>query len=285
VYILYMKYYLKLLGGLIVISLLIPTVFYVSLQVWGNWHDEWSGYNASQYISDGYCNIAVVPVMGDITSYGTAVDEYGDELVSTTMGDTLSLLGMTEYDPYIAGVLVLVDSPGGEAVASEAIANALKNSSMPVASYIVEIGASAGYLVATGADTIIASPFSDVGSIGVTMSYLDNTQQNEADGLEFVSLSSAKFKDSGTPDKPLTSEERTLFERDLKIYHDEFVKQVAENRDMSLDDVTALADGSTMPGKLALESGLIDALGTKETVREWFAEQLNIASEEVVFCQ
>lgn len=139
--------------------------------------------------------------------------------------------------------------------------------------------------MATGADTIIASPFSDVGSIGVTMSYLDYTQQNRAEGIEFVSLSSAKFKDYGSPDKIMTAEERSLLERDLKIYHDEFVKQVAENRDMSLEDVEKLADGSTMPGSLALEAGLIDSLGDRETVREWFAQELGLDSEEVVFCQ
>jgi protease-4 len=201
------------------------------------------------------------------------------------MGDTMSLLSQAEYDPYIAGILAFVDSPGGEPVTSELIANGLKSSSMPVAAFIGEVGASGGYLVATGADTIIASPFSDIGSIGVTMSYLDYTQQNKTDGVEFVSLSSAKFKDSGTPDKPLTPEERALFERDLKIYHDEFVKQVADNRGMSIEDVMTLADGSTMPGSLALEAGLIDSLGGREDVREWFAQELGLASEEVVFCQ
>jgi protease-4 len=276
---------IKIVGTCLLIGIVSLTVFYAGLTIWGNWHDEWSGYNASAYISDGYCNIAVVPILGDITSYGEYADESGDSYTSTTMGDALSLLNQAEYDPYIAGVLALVDSPGGEPVASELIANELKNSSMPVAAYIVEVGASGGYLVATGADTIIASPFSDVGSIGVTMSYLDYTQQNRAEGIEFVSLSSAKFKDYGSPDKIMTAEERSLLERDLKIYHDEFVKQVAENRDMSLEDVEKLADGSTMPGSLALEAGLIDHLGDKETVREWFAKELGLASEEVVFCQ
>jgi protease-4 len=71
----------------------------------------------------------------------------------------------------------------------------------------------------------------------------------------------------------------------LKIYHDEFVKQVAENRGMPIEDVMTLADGSTMPGSLALEAGLIDSLGDRETVREWFAQELGLDSEEVVFCQ
>lgn len=262
-------------------------LFYVGLVLFGIWHDEWSGYNASAYISDGYCNIAVVPVIGDITSYGEYADEDNNSYTLTTMGDTLSLLSMTQYDPNIYGVLVLIDSPGGTPAASEAIANELITTSMymPVAAYIVETGASGAYLAATGADTIFASPFSDIGSIGVSMSYLDYTKQNENEGVEFVSLASAKYKDYGAPDKPLTADERLLLERDLKIYHDEFVKQVATNRDMDIEKVASLADGSTLPGSLALEAGLIDALGNKEDVRQWFAEQLELPSEQVVFCE
>jgi len=282
-----MKEYTKNVVLIFVVGAVTVVTFYVCLTIWANWHDEWSGWNASAYISDGNCNIAVVPVMGDITSYGEYVDEDGSSYTSTTMGDTLSLLNMAQYDPYIAGVLVLIDSPGGTPAASEAIANELLTTSiyMPVAAYIVETGASGAYLVATGADRIFASTFSDVGAIGITMSYLDNTKQNEAEGLEFVSLSSAKYKDYGIPDKPLTSEERSLLERDLKIYHDEFVKQVARNRYMEVERVAQLADGSSLPGSLALEAGLIDELGSKETMRNWFAEQLDLPSDEVVFCQ
>jgi protease-4 len=280
-----MKSLIKPLGIIVFAGVMSVAVFYTSLVLWGNWHDEWSGYNANAYTSDGYCNIAVVPILGDIVSYGEYVDENGNPYTSTNMSDTLALLNMAEYDPYIAGVMVLIDSPGGTPVASELIANELKNSSIPVAAYIADVGASGAYLIATGADTIISSSFSDVGSIGITMSYLDYTKQNEAQGLEFVSLSSAKFKDYGAPDKPLTDEERALLERDLEIYHNEFVKRVAENRDMDILDVHKLADGSTMPGSLALEAGLIDELGNKETVRNWFAEQLDLPSDEVVFCR
>lgn len=282
-----MKSVTKFAGKAIIIGAVGLCVFYIGLKMWGDWSDEWTGWNDSWMISDGYCNIAVVPVIGDITSYGEYADENGNPYTSTTMGETLSLLDTTLYDPYIEGVLVLVDSPGGEAAAAQLMSEELITTSlyMPVAAYIVEIGASAAYLVATGAERIFASPFSDVGSIGVTMSYLDYTKQNEAEGLEFVSLSSAKYKDYGTPDKPLTADERALLERDLKIYHDEFVKQVAGNRGMEIEKVAELADGSSMPSSLALEAGLIDEIGGKENVRNWFAEQLGLTSDEVVFCK
>lgn len=280
-----MKTTIKIIGPILLIAILLPVIFYVGLKLWGDWHDEWSGYNASNYIGDGYCNIAVVPILGEVHSYGVMYDEFGNEIVSTNMSDTLSLLGRAESEPGILGIMALIDTPGGSAAAAELIAAELKKSVMPNAAYIADSGTSAGYLIASGADTIIASPFSDVGSIGVTMSYLDYSKQNTEQGIDYVSLTSGKFKDYGTPDKPLTAEERTLLERDLSIWHDEFVRQVATNRDLPVEDVAKLADGSSMPGSLALEAKLIDAVGDKEVARKWFAEKLGLPSEEVVFCQ
>ncbi len=280
-----MKTTIKIIGPIFLIAILLPVIFYLGLKLWGDWHDEWSGYNASNYIGDGYCNIAVVPILGEVHSYGVRYDKFGNEIVSTNMSDTLSLLGRAESEPGIIGVMALIDTPGGSAAAAELIAAELKKSVMPNAAYIADSGTSAGYLIASGADTIIASPFSDVGSIGITMSYLDYSKQNTEQGIDYVSLTSGKFKDYGAPDKPLTAEERTLLERDLSIWHDEFVRQVANNRNLPVEDVAKLADGSSMPGSLALEAKLIDAVGDKETAREWFAKELGLSSEEVVFCQ
>ncbi len=270
--------------AIILVALITPVVFYICLSVWGDWHDEWSGYNASTYIGDGYCNIAVLPVWGEIHSYGIQYDNLGNELVSTNIQNSVAYLEQAEAEPGILGVMALIDSRGGAAAAATEIANALKKSKMPNAAYILDSGTSAGYLIATGADTIIASPFSDVGSIGVTMSYLDYSKQNADQGIEYISLASGQFKDYGNPDKPLLEEERTLLERDLLVWHDEFVRQVAENRNLSVEYVASLADGSSLPGRLALDAKLVDSIGDKEIVRAWFAEQLNVTPEEIVFC-
>lgn len=279
-----MKTAVKILVPIILVAILIPAVLYVGLTIWGDWHDEWSGYNASTYIGDGYCNIAVLPVEGEVHGYGIVTDDYGNEMTSTNMKDAVSFLEQAEYEPGIYGVLALINSTGGSGAAAEQIATELKKSAMPNAAYIVDSGASAAYLIASAADTVIASPFADVGSIGVTMSYLDYSAQNEASGIEYVSLSSAIFKNYGDPDKPLTEEERSLLERDLSVWHDELVAQVAENRGLPIETVSRLADGSSMPGKLALEAGLVDAVGDREVARAWFAEKLGMSVEEVVFC-
>jgi protease-4 len=268
-------------------ALAIIIIFAVGLRIFGSWHDEWSGYNTSTMISDGFCNVAVIPITGDIIPFaGANQDGSGNEMpISTNPDDVAATLRFAENDPNVLGVLVRIDSSGGSPVASEIITNGFKNSSLPVVALIREIATSGAYLSATGAQTIIASPFSDVGSIGITMSYLENTLKNSKEGLEYVSLISAKFKDYGNPDKPLTSAERDLLERDLKIYHDQFVKEVAENRNLPIEQVAKLADGSSMPGALALENKLVDALGDQETARAWFAERLEITPEEVIFCE
>ena len=251
------------------------------------WHDEWSGYNASVYISDGVCNIAVVPIVGDITTFDMTNEESLEtpSLPYTNADDVRMFIQYAESEPEILGVLARIDSLGGLPVASEIVADEIQRSALPSVALIRESGTSGGYLAATGADTIIASPFSDVGGIGITMSYVENWKQNNTDGLGYVSLSSAPFKDYGDPNKPLTSDERALLERDLQIWHEQFIQQVADNRSMPVDEVTKLSDGSSMPGTLALENGLIDSLGDQETAREWFAQELGLPKSEVVFCE
>lgn len=275
----------KILGAVVLCSVALLVVFRLGLEMYGVWHDEWSGYNASTFVSDGICNIGVLPIVGDISTYGSSFDAYGNLMTSTNMSDTLYLLKAMEADPNVIGILVQVDSRGGTPAASEFIATELKRSHLPVAAFVLDAATSGGYLVATGADAIIASQFADIGSIAVTMSYLQETKRNEMEGYELVSLASAKFKDSGTSYRALTEEERALFERDLKINHELFIKLVALNRDIPEETVRVLADGSSMPAPLALEQNLIDQIGDRGSVREWFAQELNLSPEDIIFCE
>ncbi|MCX6713616.1 MAG: signal peptide peptidase SppA [Candidatus Vogelbacteria bacterium] len=243
--------------------------------------------SAEKTIASGSCNIAVVPVVGEILPYPEASQSENENTPqsSTNPDDTLRILREAEENSDIRGVLVRIDSGGGSPVPSQIIANSLKRSSLPVVALVREMGTSGAYWIATGAKTIIASPISDIGSIGVTMSYLDYTKKNTKEGLQYVSLSSAKFKDYGDADKTLTDPERALYERDLQIIHKQFVKEVAENRKLPVAQVAKLADGSSMPGTLALENKLIDQLGDQETARAWFAKELKIPTKEIVFCE
>ena len=87
-----MKSVLKVVGAILLVSVILPFLFYGGLKIWGDWHDEWSGYNNGDLVSDGVCNIAVIPVIGDLTTFSVATDELGEELLSTSMADTLGLV-------------------------------------------------------------------------------------------------------------------------------------------------------------------------------------------------
>lgn len=186
-----------------------------------------------------------------------------------------------DKDDKIKAIILEVDSSGGFAVAGEEVANALKKAKKPTVAWIREQGLSAAYWSATGANTIFASTVSDVGSIGVTLSYLDNYKKNLKDGLTFNSLSTGKFKDTGNPDKSLTTEEKELIMRDLNIANEYFIKSVSINRKLDIEKVKKMADGSSMPGELALQNGLIDKIGGIYEIMDYLKEKIG---EDMVIC-
>lgn len=240
--------------------------------------DAWYNY---KLVSDGTCNIAVFPVEGAIMPF-TGFEDFP---LVTTPKTVREFVTQSENDPNIKGLLLEINSPGGTPVASEQISDIVRSTKLPTVSLIGDMGASGAYLVAASARKVIASPMSDVGSIGVTMSYTENSKKNEKEGITFVPLSTGKFKDAGSPDKPLTEEERKLFEADLELVHKEFVKKVADMRGKSVEEIEALADGASMPGVRALEKGLVDKLGNRQTAKKEFAENLGIGEDQVVFCE
>ena len=159
--------------------------------------------------------------------------------------------------------------------------NALKRFTKPSVVYIRGAGVSGAYWAATGADYIFATKNSDVGSIGVTMSYVENSEQNKDAGLKYVSLSSGEFKEAGDPNKELTEEERALFERDIDIVYNNFIDAVSENRGLPREDVKEIADGSSVMGQTAQELGLVDKIGTFYDVQEYVE---NLIGEEANVC-
>jgi protease IV len=232
-------------------------------------------------VSDGSCNVAVLPIEGEIWPfYGMS---YTPLIVTPEMVETS--MDAIEDDDTIQAVLIEINSPGGLPVASQRIAERLRTSPLPTVGLIGDIGASGGYMVAAATDYLIASPMSMVGSIGVTMSYVEQSKQNEEDGLTYVELNTGKFKDSGSPDKPLSEEERELFQRDLDDLYETFITMVSEYRSISLEKVRELADGSTLNGVRATEAGLTDEVGGRQQAKVALAKILNLETEDVIFCE
>jgi len=260
---------LKVFGVILTICLIGAVILFFSL-----------GYTA---LSDGSCNIAVMPIEGVIMPWGNGV-EYPEFAV--TPKDVRDFLSLVEADDlFIDGVLFEVNSPGGTPVASEEIAKMIGNLEVPNAVLIGDIGASGGYMIASAGDKVFASSMSDIGSIGVTMSYVEESLKNKEEGLTYVPLTTGEFKDAGDPNKPLSPEDRVYFQNQLDTINNEFISLVAYNRDLTFDEVKKLADGSTLIGQKAVDAKLVDQIGNREAVKTYFAEKLNKDVSEISFCE
>ncbi|MFT4537470.1 MAG: protease-4 [Saprospiraceae bacterium] len=217
---------------------------------------------------DASCTVAGVQFHGALYTYYDQESQAMDDV--STSEDIAYYLSVAEDASNIEVILLEIDSYGGSPVAAQEVVETMqKYVTKPIVVQIREAGDSAGYYVASAGDHIIASALSDVGSIGVTMSYVDASDSNKKEGYTYNQISTGKFKDSGDPQKMLTTEEKALFQRDVDITHEAFVQTVATNRSMDIESVRALADGSAMLGEMALEKGLIDQVGGYYDVLEY----------------
>jgi signal peptide peptidase SppA len=227
------------------------------------------------------CNVLAFTMNGYLATYTT--DYTAEELETDAVSSWYIADGIRHAEDYpnVKAVLLSIDSSGGDITTGEEIANALKALEIPSVALIRSMGASAAYWAATGADTIFASRISDVGSIGATASYLDETIKNRQEGYTLVELASAPHKDAGSPNRPLTTEERATVLSDLKKIHEVFVDDVASNRNLERDKVSELANGLTYLGVDSLEYGLIDKLGDFTAATDYISEQIG---EPVELC-
>ncbi len=232
---------------------------------------------------EGDCNVAVVPLHGDLMTTSEVANPLFDEPLFGASSDYIvASIEAADSDESIHAIVLDVDSYGGLPVAGEEVAEALERATKPTAALIHQAGTSAAYWASLGADTIVASEFSDVGSIGVTASYVDAARYNDEEGYTYNELSSGTFKDTGHPDRPLSEEERALIERDIAVIFEGFVRAVATYRNLSEEAVRALADGSSMLGRQALESKLIDRIGSWSDVESLLSDTLG---EDAVVCE
>ncbi len=238
--------------------------------------DEWPSNNKDK--SD--CNVANIKLYGDLYTYVKETDDCKD---CASSEEVVNQIRDAEANNDIKAILLTIDSTGGNPVAAEEIANTLKQASKPTVALIRSSGDSGAYFAATGAERIFASDMSDVGSIGITSSYVDNSKKNQKDGLTYNSLSLGKYKDTGNPDKPLTDEEKKMILNDLQVGYDIFIKNVANNRHLDIEKVKVLADGNSMDGQKALDNGLIDQLGSLSDVETYLANK--IGGETLYVCR
>jgi protease-4 len=204
--------------------------------------------------------VAVIPIQGEI-AYGSS-DILGGSVVNPEI--IKSQIKEAEEDSSVSAILLDINSPGGTPVASTEIMEAVKNCKKPVVAWISDTGASGAYLVASGADKIVASKSSWVGSIGVILSLTNLSDLYKMLGIDRYSIKGGKYKDMGADYRNLTPEEQNMLQSMVDQEHDNFISIVAENRKLDKNYVKSIAEGQVFTGTQAKDLKLIDENGGKD---------------------
>jgi protease-4 len=164
----------------------------------------------------------------------------------------------------VAAIVLVVDSRGGTATASDAIWSAARHAlaRKPVVAWLRDYAASGGYYVAAAAERIIASPFTITGSIGVVASKPNVSEAAERLGVRPVAITRGRGAGLFSPFRAYTGDELAWLEAHVEETYQRFKSIVAEGRRMSLDTVEQIARGRVWTGPQALERGLVDQIGT-----------------------
>lgn len=177
--------------------------------------------------------------------------------------DTLKELDEYRKDDDIKAVVVRIESPGGSVSASQELFSTIKRLSekKPVVASLGSVAASGGYYAACGATKIVANPGTITGSIGVRMDHVNIGDLLRWAKIGHETLKSGKFKDIGSPDRPLTEDEKKLLEELIGDIHRQFKRTVETSRGLTEEVVDLLADGRVYSGEEAQLKGLVDQLG------------------------
>lgn len=189
----------------------------------------------------------------------------------TTDDDLLDRLKEMRESPAVKGVILAINSPGGTTAGGEAIFEEIRElaQTKPVAAEVGTLAASAGYMIASASDHIVARQSSIVGSIGVLVQYPDVTGLMDKLGIKAEAIKSSPLKAEPNPFEPTTDEARAMISRMIMDSYDWFVDLVTERRQLPRDQVLTLADGSVFTGRQALANKLIDELGGEEQAVAW----------------
>ena len=182
--------------------------------------------------------------------------------------DLLEDIEWMRDDPSVRGFVVAINSPGGVVAPSQSIYETLRKirdeDGLPVVASIGGVGASGGYYVALGADSIYVLPGSITGSIGVIMEFPNASELMDKIGVRMETVQSSEHKDIGSPFRDMTEEDRALLQAVVQDVYDQFVDVVASERELPRDAVLAIADGRLLTGRQAIRAGLADTEGNIE---------------------
>ena len=166
-------------------------------------------------------------------------------------------------DDAVKAVVVRINSPGGAVGPTQEIYREIRRTleTKPVVASVGAVAASGGYYVASAARRIVAPSGAVMGSIGVLMEFIRAEELLDKIGISLEVLKSGEYKDMGSPHRTLTGKERDLIDELLADVQQQFVRDVAQGRNMDEEQVRAVADGRIFSAAKARELGLVDSLG------------------------
>jgi protease-4 len=226
-----------------------------------------------------YGSVAVVKLDGVIDKHISQMDAecYG----GCDLDDFNAALSIAAADPKIETVVLAINSPGGSVtgVPESAARVAALAQTKEVRAYVDGMACSAAYYIASQADLISCAPSACLGSIGVYMTLLDETRAAEMEGIKVEMITAGKFKAMGSPFKPLSDEERQMFQAQVDGIRDDFRAAVRAGRRQATEPgghqtvLDSTMEGQSFDGKQSIALRLADEL-TSATLDEYVSALL-----------
>jgi protease-4 len=205
-------------------------------------------------VFEQFGDVAVIHIDGVIDKRVSSfdLDCYG----GVDLADVDAALSMVAADRGISRVVLDINSPGGSVVGVHETYTRISALAQEkeVHAYVNCLCCSAGYYIASAADVIAAAPSAIVGSIGVYIAMLDASRWAEIEGLSMQMIKAGKWKDMGSPWRPLTDEEKAKLQKSVDDMHTQFKAAVTANRDISPEAM----EGQWMSAEEALGYGIVD---------------------------
>ena len=226
----------------------------------------------------GTPGIAVIPVHGTLVKRTAGLDA-ASGLTSYT--EIAAMLDSSLADPQVAGILLDIDSPGGEASGSFELARRVREASAvkPVWAVANDSAYSAAYAIGSAANRLIVSETGGVGSIGVIALHIDQSVKDANEGYRYTAVTAGTHKNDFSPHQPLTDEAKAELQAEVDRLYGLFVEHVASMRTLSSDDVRSTEAGLYF-GANAIAAGLADAVGTFESALTDFSLFLSSRSRK-----
>ena len=226
--------------------------------------------------------IAMVVGQGDIIR-GDSSDDGASESALTSYGFT-KLLKQVEGDSGIKGVIVRIDSPGGEVTASDEMWREMNllSKKKPVVISMSDVAASGGYYMAMTGDPIVAYPSTLTGSIGVVFGKPNLRGLYDKLGITKDAIQRGKHADIDSDYTSLTPEERQVLKTGIDESYQDFVTKVATARRRKFEEIEPVAQGRVWLGDQAKEHHLVDEMGGLDKAVELVKQKAKIPASEHV---